>query len=167
MLPENAKQRFAATSAKTVGTLAGPMLARPDDGSFRQLAPSSQDDLAARGCCMMLRSFREGRLCAIATGEVSSGARAASLSAAGAFATSAFALQSTDKPSDKPKVYTCPPCGCPNDGKEFPAPGACSVCAMPLVEKPAVPPAGQQPSRPTDKSPEPNKASPAERPSPE
>ena len=41
--------------------------------------------------------------------------------------------------SGKPKIYTCPPCGCANDGKEFPAPGPCSECGMPLVEKPPAP----------------------------
>ena len=40
-----------------------------------------------------------------------------------------------DAPTGGKKVYTCPPCGCPNDGKEFPAPGLCSACGMPLVEK--------------------------------
>jgi hypothetical protein len=38
------------------------------------------------------------------------------------------------------KVYTCPPCGCPNDGKEFPEAGLCSACGMPLVEKVAAAP---------------------------
>lgn len=40
----------------------------------------------------------------------------------------------------KPKVYVCPPCGCAADGKEFPAPGQCPECGMPLIEKPAAPP---------------------------
>jgi hypothetical protein len=62
---------------------------------------------------------------------------AASLGGASLLAVSAFAAE----PVGKPKVYTCPPCGCPNDGKEFAAPGDCSACAMPLVEKPAPPPA--------------------------
>jgi hypothetical protein len=50
--------------------------------------------------------------------------------------------------SAKPKVYTCPPCGCANDGKEFPAPGPCSECGMPLVEKPPTPekPKADQPA---------------------
>lgn len=39
----------------------------------------------------------------------------------------------------KPKVYVCPPCGCAADGKEFPAPGACPECGMPLIEKTAAP----------------------------
>lgn len=34
------------------------------------------------------------------------------------------------------KVYVCPPCGCDNDGKDFPAPGLCTACGMPLMEKP-------------------------------
>jgi len=34
------------------------------------------------------------------------------------------------------KIYICPPCGCDNDGKEFPAPGPCTACGMPLMEKP-------------------------------
>jgi hypothetical protein len=33
------------------------------------------------------------------------------------------------------KVYVCPPCGCAADGKEFPEPGNCPECGMPLVEK--------------------------------
>jgi len=37
------------------------------------------------------------------------------------------------------KVYVCPPCGCAADGKEFPAPGACPECGMPLVEKAPAP----------------------------
>ncbi|THD51431.1 heavy metal-binding domain-containing protein [Phenylobacterium sp.] len=39
----------------------------------------------------------------------------------------------------KPKVYVCPPCGCAADGKEFPAPGACPECGMPLIEKTPAP----------------------------
>ena len=39
----------------------------------------------------------------------------------------------------KPKVYVCPPCGCAADGKEFPAPGACPECGMPLIEKTPTP----------------------------
>jgi|GEM_PF-1133178 len=34
------------------------------------------------------------------------------------------------------KRYICPPCGCSNDGKVFGFPGNCSVCGMPLIEKP-------------------------------
>jgi hypothetical protein len=57
---------------------------------------------------------------------------------------------------DKPKVYTCPPCGCPNDGKDFAAPGPCSACGMPLVEKPTPPaekPKTEQPSPKTEQPP--------------
>jgi hypothetical protein len=56
---------------------------------------------------------------------------------AAALAGSVRAAEPQAAPTDKPKVYTCPPCGCPNDGKEFAAPGPCSACGMPLVEKPA------------------------------
>jgi hypothetical protein len=45
------------------------------------------------------------------------------------------------------KVYVCPPCGCAADGKEFPEPGTCPECGMPLVEKkpePAKPPGASQ-----------------------
>ena len=58
--------------------------------------------------------------------------------------------------TDKPKVYTCPPCGCPNDGKEFPAAGLCSACGMPLVEKIATPPdkpKTEQPAQPVPAKP--------------
>jgi hypothetical protein len=66
---------------------------------------------------------------------------AAGLSAAGLLAASTSAAAQSP---DKSKVYTCPPCGCPNDGKEFAEPGACSACAMPLVEKPAASPASEK-----------------------
>ncbi|MDB5452805.1 MAG: hypothetical protein JWO33_1383 [Caulobacteraceae bacterium] len=52
----------------------------------------------------------------------------------------AGAALAADAPAAGKKVYTCPPCGCPNDGKEFPEPGACSACGMPLVEKVATAP---------------------------
>ena len=39
----------------------------------------------------------------------------------------------------KPKVYVCPPCGCGADDKDFPAPGACPSCGMPLIEKTPAP----------------------------
>ena len=39
-----------------------------------------------------------------------------------------------------PKVFICPPCGCDNDGKDFPAAGPCTACGMPLIEKPAAAP---------------------------
>ena len=42
------------------------------------------------------------------------------------------------KAPQKAKVYMCPPCGCDNDGKDFPAPGPCTACGMPLIEKPEV-----------------------------
>ncbi len=32
-------------------------------------------------------------------------------------------------------VYICQPCGCPDDGKDFDAPGACPSCRMPLGVK--------------------------------
>jgi len=52
----------------------------------------------------------------------------------------ALAAEPDPKAPAKGKVYTCPPCGCDNDGKEFPAPGPCSACGMPLVEKTPDPP---------------------------
>lgn len=86
------------------------------------------------------------------------------VAAASLLATNAFAMQATDRPAASgPKVYTCPPCGCPNDGKEFPAPGACSVCAMPLMEK-APAPAQPEGAEPTQKAAP--KAAPVERPAP-
>lgn len=70
------------------------------------------------------------------------GSRRAIIGAAGSLM-AALALGGGAKaqpdPAGKRKVYTCPPCGCPNDGKEFDAPGPCSVCEMPLMEKPAAP----------------------------
>ena len=33
------------------------------------------------------------------------------------------------------KVWICPPCGCPDDAKEFPARGRCPSCDMELIEK--------------------------------
>jgi hypothetical protein len=44
-----------------------------------------------------------------------------------------------EKGPEKGKAYVCPPCGCAADGKEFPAPGACPECGMPLVEKAPAP----------------------------
>ncbi|HXA38005.1 MAG TPA: heavy metal-binding domain-containing protein [Phenylobacterium sp.] len=42
--------------------------------------------------------------------------------------------------AEKPRaVYVCPPCGCAADGKEFPAPGTCPECGMPLIEKTPAP----------------------------
>ena len=62
-------------------------------------------------------------------------------------ATGALAAE-TEKP--KGKVYVCPPCGCAADGKEFPEPGACPECGMPLVEKAPAPKLGalSRPARP-------------------
>jgi hypothetical protein len=51
----------------------------------------------------------------------------------------AGAAFAADPEPKKGKVYVCPPCGCAADGKEFPAPGACPECGMPLVEKGAAP----------------------------
>ena len=58
-----------------------------------------------------------------------------SVLAIGAAAVAGTAMAADAPPTTGKKVYTCPPCGCPNDGKEFPEPGACSACGMPLVEK--------------------------------
>jgi hypothetical protein len=55
----------------------------------------------------------------------------------GGMAGAAFAAD--PEPPKKGKVYVCPPCGCAADGKEFPAPGTCPECGMPLVEKGAPP----------------------------
>lgn len=63
-----------------------------------------------------------------------------SVLAIGAAAVAGTALAADTPPATGKKVYTCPPCGCPNDGKEFPEPGACSACGMPLVEKVATAP---------------------------
>jgi len=47
----------------------------------------------------------------------------------------------TTSPTGK---WTCPPCGCPNDGKEFDAAGVCSApgCGMDLVPVPKPAPKG-------------------------
>ena len=58
-----------------------------------------------------------------------------------------FAAAQTTSPSGK---WTCPPCGCAADGKEFDAAGACPECGMPLVPKPADP-------KPKDGAPKPPK----------
>jgi hypothetical protein len=55
-----------------------------------------------------------------------------SLVAVGAVCIGGAALAAETGPK---KVYVCPPCGCAADGKEFPEPGACPECGMPLVEK--------------------------------
>ena len=55
---------------------------------------------------------------------------------AGAGARIAYAAD--DPPKSPTGKWTCPPCGCPNDGKEFDAPGTCSApgCGMELVPIP-------------------------------
>jgi hypothetical protein len=59
---------------------------------------------------------------------------------AASLAGAAFAAEPAADPK-KPKLYVCPPCGCDNDGKDFPAPGPCTACGMPLIEKPEPAPA--------------------------
>lgn len=86
--------------------------------------------------------------------------RAASLGVAGVLTPGVLMAAQTAQPPGKPKVYTCPPCGCPNDGKDLPGPGDCPVCAMPLMEKPPAKPEAAAP-----KPPEP-KPAPPERPAP-
>ena len=54
----------------------------------------------------------------------------------GAAALGGAALAAEPAPKGPAKIYTCPPCGCDNDGKDFPAPGPCTACGMPLMEKP-------------------------------
>jgi hypothetical protein len=49
-----------------------------------------------------------------------------------------FASAQTLDPTGK--KWTCPPCGCGQDGKEFDAPGPCPSCGMPMVEKTAAKP---------------------------
>ena len=61
--------------------------------------------------------------------------------ALGALGVAGTGFAADPAPAAKPKVYVCPPCGCGQDDKELPAPGVCSVCGMPLVEKGAVAPA--------------------------
>lgn len=79
----------------------------------------------------------------IVAGATSAGARSAGAPSAGGGAAE------PDKPKSG-KVYVCPPCGCAADGKEFPAPGACPECGMPLVEKAPAPKLGAlgRPARP-------------------
>jgi len=61
---------------------------------------------------------------------------------AGAIAgVSLFGLASAQTPDPTGKKWTCPPCGCGQDGKELDAPGPCPGCGMPLVEKTAAKPA--------------------------
>ena len=61
---------------------------------------------------------------------------AMSLVTVGAVGIGGAALAAETQPR---KVYVCPPCGCAADGKEFPEPGTCPECGMPLVEKSAEP----------------------------
>jgi hypothetical protein len=61
------------------------------------------------------------------------------------------AAQTPAPPTSPSGKWTCPPCGCAADGKEFDAPGACPECGMPLVPKPAEP-------KPKDGAPTPPKA---------
>lgn len=57
---------------------------------------------------------------------------------------------------DGKKTYVCPPCGCDMDGKQVPAPGACSACGMPLVEyKPPTKDGGGDPRTPSAPAPAP------------
>lgn len=39
-------------------------------------------------------------------------------------------------PAATAAAYICPPCGCAMDGREFPGPGTCPACGMPLIPKP-------------------------------
>ena len=64
-----------------------------------------------------------------------------SMVALGALGVAGTGFAADPAPAAKPKVYVCPPCGCGQDDKELPAPGLCSACGMPLVEKGAVAPA--------------------------
>lgn len=62
------------------------------------------------------------------------------VAAAGGLAVIGVAGAALAADAPKPgKIYVCPPCGCAADGKEFPAPGACPECGMPLVEKAPAP----------------------------
>ncbi|WP_422081013.1 helix-turn-helix domain-containing protein [Ulvibacterium sp.] len=47
-----------------------------------------------------------------------------------------FLLAQQESGSIQDKRYVCPPCGCSNDHLVFGAPGACTVCGMPLIEEP-------------------------------
>jgi hypothetical protein len=65
-----------------------------------------------------------------------------SLGALGAIGLGGAALAAEPEPAKTAKVFICPPCGCDNDGKDFPAAGPCTACGMPLIEKPPAKPAG-------------------------
>ena len=61
-------------------------------------------------------------------------------------------LAAAETPTTSPTgKWTCPPCGCAADGKEFDAPGACPECGIPLVPKAGDP-------KPKDSTPPPPKA---------
>lgn len=54
--------------------------------------------------------------------------------------TGARIAYAADNPPKSPTgKWFCPPCGCPNDGKEFDAPGECpsAGCGMTLIPAPA------------------------------
>ena len=58
-----------------------------------------------------------------------------------ACACAAVGAASAQTPPAAPgQKYTCPPCGCAADGKQFDAPGNCPECGMPLVPVPAADP---------------------------
>jgi hypothetical protein len=52
------------------------------------------------------------------------------------------ALAADARPTSPTGKWTCPPCGCANDGKLFDAPGVCSApdCGMDLIPAPAAEP---------------------------
>jgi rubrerythrin len=45
------------------------------------------------------------------------------------------ALAAAADPANPANVWVCPPCGCPDDMKEFPTQGRCPSCDMELIEK--------------------------------
>jgi len=57
----------------------------------------------------------------------------AMLAAGAIMSVSLLGLASAQTPTGK--KWTCPPCGCGQDGKEFDAAGPCPGCGMPMVEK--------------------------------
>ena len=61
---------------------------------------------------------------------------AGSLTALGVLATikTAQGAPAQDTPTEG-KKWACPPCGCGEDDKTFPAPGKCPACDMELIEK--------------------------------
>lgn len=68
------------------------------------------------------------------------------LGAVGAAGMAGAALAAEPAPAKPAKLFICPPCGCDNDGKDFPEAGPCSACGMPLIEKPAAPPKAGAPA---------------------